>query len=174
MEKCRDLPSGEDPDADCGSSLPARWLCPNCSRRFSVLTRTLLSSSKLSPELWLQAVAIVCSAPGGASARDLEIRLRISYATARFLLHRIRAARSEKPLSSAWKRATAKHWRLRKQIPWTEVSALEEIRRIQRDAAGALDTPAKRRRPLTLWPLTATQAFAALLQTSRSIVLSAG
>jgi transposase-like protein len=68
------------------------YQCLRCAQQFSATTGTLFNDSHLPLQKWMQAVAIMCNAKKGVSARQLWRDLGVSYKTAWYLAHRIREA----------------------------------------------------------------------------------
>src|SRR5262245_41248718 len=79
--------------------VPARRLyeClnPACGYQFSATTGTLFNDTHLPLTKWFLAVAIMCNAKKGVSAKQLERDLDVNYRTAWYLSHRIRKAMEE-------------------------------------------------------------------------------
>ncbi|MFC1935706.1 IS1595 family transposase [Chloroflexota bacterium] len=111
-ERCRDLLEAlRWPDGlactRCGSvkvweTARAQYHCGSCEYRFSVLAGTIFHDTKLSLQKWFLAVAIMVEAKKGISANQMKRVLGVSYKTAWYLCHRIRAAMgqtSRQPLS---------------------------------------------------------------------------
>ncbi|HUA20841.1 MAG TPA: IS1595 family transposase, partial [Bryobacteraceae bacterium] len=76
------------------SKVPARHLyqCLKCAAQFTATVGTIFNDSHLPLQKWMQAVAIMCNAKKGVSARQLWRDLGVSYKTAWYLAHRIREA----------------------------------------------------------------------------------
>src|SRR5208282_2224518 len=76
--------------------VPARHLytClePSCGFQFSPTAGTIFHDTHLPLEKWFQAVALMCNAKKGLSAKQMERDLGVSYRTAWYLCHRIRKA----------------------------------------------------------------------------------
>src|SRR5271166_1743390 len=74
--------------------------CTSCSYQFSVLTGTIFNDTHLPLEKWFAATLLLCEAKKGMSACQVQRTLGISYKTAWFLCHRIRAAmvESQRPM----------------------------------------------------------------------------
>jgi transposase-like protein len=76
--------------------VPARHLyqCldPKCGQQFTATVGTIFNDSHLPLEKWMLAVAIICNAKKGVSAKQLQRDLAVSYKTAWYLSHRIREA----------------------------------------------------------------------------------
>lgn len=69
--------------------------CNSCRYRFSVTTGTIFHDSHLSFQKWFLAVFLMTEARKGISANQLKRVLGVSYKTAWYLCHRIRAAMAE-------------------------------------------------------------------------------
>lgn len=76
--------------------IPARHLyqCLNseCKHQFSATAGTIFNDTHLPLQKWMYAVAIMCNAKKGVSAKQLQRDLAVSYKTAWYLEHRIREA----------------------------------------------------------------------------------
>ncbi len=87
---------GEVAQFMAGTATGDRYLyqCRNrrCRYQFGPTTRTLFHDSRVPVQKWLHALALVLTAEGGLSVRDAQRELNISYKTAWYLCHRIRAA----------------------------------------------------------------------------------
>jgi transposase-like protein len=70
------------------------WRChsPECRKDFSVTTKTVMESSHIKLNVWLQAFALMTASKKGMSAHQLHRSLGITYKSAWFLCHRIREA----------------------------------------------------------------------------------
>jgi transposase-like protein len=66
-----------------------------CKYRFAATTGTIFSDTHLPLSKWMMAVAIMCNAKKGVSAKQMERDMNISYKTAWYLNHRIRKAMEE-------------------------------------------------------------------------------
>jgi transposase-like protein len=66
--------------------------CDGCGYQFSVTAGTLFHDSHLPLPKWFLAIFLMCEAKKGISANQLKRMLKISYKTAWYLSHRIRAA----------------------------------------------------------------------------------
>jgi len=69
--------------------------CGSCSYQFSVTTGTIFNDTHLPLEKWFAATFLLCEAKKGMSACQIQRTLGISYKTAWYLCHRIRAAMVE-------------------------------------------------------------------------------
>ena len=66
--------------------------CDSCRYQFSVLSGTMFHNTHLALTKWFFATYILCESRKGVSANQLKRMLRVSYETAWYLCHRIRAA----------------------------------------------------------------------------------
>lgn len=66
--------------------------CSDCKYQFTVTAGTIFNDSHLSLETWLFATILMVEARKGMSANQLKRTLGVSYKTAWYLCHRIRAA----------------------------------------------------------------------------------
>lgn len=69
--------------------------CGSCGYQFSVTTGTIFNDTHLPLDKWFAATYLLCEAKKGMSACQVQRTLGISYKTAWFLCHRIRAAMVE-------------------------------------------------------------------------------
>jgi len=69
--------------------------CGSCSYQFSVTTGTIFNDTHLPLDKWFAATYLLCEAKKGMSACQIQRTLGISYKTAWYLCHRIRAAMVE-------------------------------------------------------------------------------
>jgi transposase-like protein len=69
--------------------------CDSCRYQFSVLSGTIFHDTHLPLTKWFFATYIMCESRKGVSANQLKRMLGISYKTAWYLCHRIRAAMKE-------------------------------------------------------------------------------
>jgi transposase-like protein len=74
---------------------PKLWECYKCSYQFSVTVGTIFADSHLPLLTWFAAVYLLCESRKGMSANQLKRMLGVSYKTAWYLCHRIRAAMVE-------------------------------------------------------------------------------
>jgi transposase-like protein len=72
-----------------------KFECVECGYQFSVLTQTVFHDTHLPLETWFMAVLLLCEARKGMSANQIKRTLGVSYKTAWYLCHRIRAAMKE-------------------------------------------------------------------------------
>jgi transposase-like protein len=73
----------------------AQYDCNACHYQFSVTAGTIFHDSHLSLWKWFMATALLCEAKKGMSACQIQRTLGMSYKTAWYLCHRIRAAMVE-------------------------------------------------------------------------------
>jgi transposase-like protein len=66
--------------------------CRECDYRFSVTSGTIFADSKLPLWKWFLATYLMCESRKGISANQLKRSLSVTYKTAWYLCHRIRAA----------------------------------------------------------------------------------
>jgi transposase-like protein len=78
--------------------------CDGCRYQFSVRVGTVLQDSKLPLWKWFLAIYMMCESKKSVSANQLKRILGVSYKTAWFLCHRIRAAMVED--SPSWLKGT--------------------------------------------------------------------
>jgi transposase-like protein len=71
------------------------FYCKQCDYQFSVTTGTVFNDTHLPLEKWFLATLLLCEAKKGMSACQIQRTLGISYKTAWYLCHRIRAAMVE-------------------------------------------------------------------------------
>ena len=69
--------------------------CASCGYQFSVTTGTIFNDTHLPLEKWFAATYLLCEAKKGISACQIQRTLGMSYKTAWYLCHRIRAAMVE-------------------------------------------------------------------------------
>src|SRR6267378_7569236 len=69
--------------------------CNRCRYQFSVTSGTILHDSHLPLWTWFLAIYLVVQSKNGISANQVKRTLDISYKTAWYLCHRIRAAMSD-------------------------------------------------------------------------------
>jgi transposase-like protein len=83
---------------ECGSSKVYRilkrnqFVCDDCSHQFSVTAQTIFHDTHLPLWKWFLATYLLCESRKGMSANQMKRQLGISYKTAWYLCHRIRAA----------------------------------------------------------------------------------
>lgn len=78
--------------------------CNDCGEQFTVTVNSVMEQSHLPIRTWLMAFAILCSSKKGVSALQLQRQLGLgSYRSAWHMVHRIRNAMMQAPLSSLLK-----------------------------------------------------------------------
>lgn len=68
------------------------WDCYSCGYQFSVMSGTIFHDTKLPLRKWFAAVLLMVEARKGISANQMKRTIGVSYKTAWYLCHRIRAA----------------------------------------------------------------------------------
>jgi transposase-like protein len=68
------------------------YQCLACGKQFSVTSGTIFNDTHLPLTKWFLAIALICEAKKGVSAKQLERHLSVNYRTAWHLAHRIREA----------------------------------------------------------------------------------
>jgi transposase-like protein len=68
------------------------WDCYSCGYQFSALAGTIFHDTKLPIRKWFMAILLMVEAKKGMSANQMKRTLGVSYKTAWYLCHRIRAA----------------------------------------------------------------------------------
>jgi len=78
------------------------YYCKDCDYQFSVMAGTIFNDSHLPLTKWFLATLLLCEAKKGMSACQIQRTLGISYKTAWYLCHRIRAAmmQADRPMLS--------------------------------------------------------------------------
>src|SRR6185437_14539188 len=69
--------------------------CDSCRYQFSVMSGTIFHDSHLPLPKWFIATFLICESRKGMSANQMKRILGVSYKTAWYLCHRIRAAMKE-------------------------------------------------------------------------------
>lgn len=86
---------------ECGSEKVYRilkrnqFVCDDCSHQFSVTAKTIFHDTHLPLWKWFLATYQLCESRKGMSANQMKRQLGVSYKTAWYLCHRIRAAMLE-------------------------------------------------------------------------------
>ena len=105
-EKCREIlvrlrwPSGVEcprckvPAVELATAKQL-FYCKECDYQFTVTVGTIFNDSHLPLQKWFLAVLLLCEARKGMSANQIKRTLGVSYKTAWYLCHRIRAAMKE-------------------------------------------------------------------------------
>jgi hypothetical protein len=68
------------------------YQCLACGKQFSATSGTIFNDSHLPLTKWFMAIALICEAKKGMSAKQLERHLGVAYRTAWYMAHRIREA----------------------------------------------------------------------------------
>lgn len=94
---------GEATELKGKSTRPGLWKCRPCQKPFSVTVGTVCERSHIPLTKWLLAAALLASSKKGISSHQLHRMLGVTYKTAWFMSHRLRAAMaplvgSERPL----------------------------------------------------------------------------
>jgi transposase-like protein len=71
-----------------------------CGKQFSATSGTIFNDTHLSLTKWFMAIALICEAKKGISAKQVERHLGVNYRTAWHLCHRIREAMKDGGLLS--------------------------------------------------------------------------
>ena len=66
--------------------------CRDCKRQFSATVGTIFEDSKIPLSKWFAAIYLMCSSKKGVSAHQIHRNLGVSYESAWFMCHRVRAA----------------------------------------------------------------------------------
>lgn len=74
------------------STRPGVYWCNACQKPFSVTVGTVYERSKVPLNTWLYATHLLCSSKKGISSHQIARMLGVTYKTAWFMTHRIRAA----------------------------------------------------------------------------------
>lgn len=93
-EGVRCLRCGSD-ERICYLESRKQFECGSCGYQFSVTTGTIFNDTHLPLEKWFAAVYLLCEAKKGISACQIQRTLGMSYKTAWYLCHRIRASMNE-------------------------------------------------------------------------------
>jgi len=105
-EKCRELlvrlrwPNGVECTRCHGMATELEtekqlFYCKDCNYQFSVTAGTIFNDSHLPLRTWFTVTLLLCEARKGISANQIKRTLGVSYKTAWYLCHRIRAAMKE-------------------------------------------------------------------------------
>jgi transposase-like protein len=87
-------------DGACYLEDRKQFECGSCGYQFSVTTGTIFNDTHLPLEKWFAATYLLCEAKKGMSACQIQRTIGVSYKTAWYLCHRIRAAmvQTDKPM----------------------------------------------------------------------------
>jgi transposase-like protein len=81
------------------STKPGVRKCGHCKKLFTVTVGTIMESSHIPLNKWLQAIHLLCSSKKGISSHQLHRTLEVTYKTAWFMSHRIREAMQDGSLA---------------------------------------------------------------------------
>jgi transposase-like protein len=73
----------------------AQFACDTCNHQFSVTSGTIFHDTHLPLQKWFIAIFLIVESKKGISANQMKRMLGVSYKTAWYLCHRIRAAMTE-------------------------------------------------------------------------------
>jgi len=76
---------------------PGLWFCGDCRTQFTVTVGTIFEDSKVPVHKWVYANHLICSSKKGVSSKQLERVLGVTYKTAWFMSHRLRAGMKTTP-----------------------------------------------------------------------------
>jgi len=93
--RCPRCPSNVLPDITPMDTRAGLHRCRKCQYQFSVTVGTIFNDSHLPLTKWFMATYLMVEAKKGVSANQLKRTLDVSYKTAWYLCHRIRAAMRE-------------------------------------------------------------------------------
>lgn len=74
-----------------GRNKDFRWRCRDCKRMHTVRTGCIFEETRLPLRVWCHAIWRACASKKGVSAKQIERECEISYKSALYLMHRIRA-----------------------------------------------------------------------------------
>ncbi len=127
------------------------YQCLGCGKQFSATSGTIFHDSHLPLSKWFMAVALICNAKKGLSARQVQRDLGIgSYRTAWYLCHRIRKAMEEGELPKFTgvvevdeTYVGGRYDRRRRRQPWEKQGVMGFAERQGRVEAYPIPTPSK-------------------------------
>ncbi len=76
------------------------WKCAACREQFTVTVGTIMEDSHIPLNKWLYAFHLLCASKKGISAHQMHRMLGVTYKSAWFMMHRVRYAMTQEPLSS--------------------------------------------------------------------------
>lgn len=79
------------------------YKCKACRKQFTVTVGTVFEDSRIPISKWLLAIHLIASSKKGMSAPQIHRNLGISYKAAWFMMHRLRYAMKQGPLSGLMK-----------------------------------------------------------------------
>jgi transposase-like protein len=74
--------------------------CAACDKQFTVTVGTIMEDSHIPLNKWLYAFHLLCASKKGISAHQMHRMIGVTYKTAWFMMHRVRYAMTQEPLSS--------------------------------------------------------------------------
>ena len=112
------------------------YQCLTCKAQFSATSGTLFNDSHLPLNKWFLAIALICNAKKGLSAKQMQRDLDVTYRTAWHLCHRIRKAMEEGELPKMTGVVEAdetyvggKYDKRRKRGPWEKQPVMGIVQR---------------------------------------------
>jgi transposase-like protein len=78
---------------------PGVWKCKGCRKQFTVTKGTIFEDSHIPLNVWLMTIHLLCSSKKGVSAHQIHRMLGVTYKSAWFMIHRLRYATTQEPLS---------------------------------------------------------------------------
>lgn len=100
---CGELDNAYRLEPKAGSKKAVRkgvWKCGGCREQFTVTVGTIFADSHIPLNKWLFAIHLLCASKKGMSAHQIHRMLGVTYKSAWFMMHRIRYAMTQEPLSS--------------------------------------------------------------------------
>lgn len=96
---CPQCGSADEDDYTLGgaSHRVGLYKCKDCRKQFTMTVGTGFERSKITLNVWLEAVYLFCSSKKAVSAKQLERMLGVAYKTAWFMGHRIGEAMTSSP-----------------------------------------------------------------------------
>lgn len=79
------------------STRPGTYICKSCRTKFTVTVGTVFERSHIGLAKWMLAFRLMASSKKGVSAHQLHRSLGVTYKSAWFMAHRIRAAMNMEP-----------------------------------------------------------------------------
>jgi transposase-like protein len=76
---------------------PGLLSCGHCTKQYTVTVGTVFEDSKIPLHKWVYANHLICSSKKGISSKQLERVLGVTYKTAWFMSHRLRAGMKSTP-----------------------------------------------------------------------------
>lgn len=79
----------------CETARPGLYKCGACKKQYTVTVGTLFEGSHIPLPTWFAAIYLMNASKKGMSAHQLHRTLNVTYKTAWFMCHRVRAGRSD-------------------------------------------------------------------------------